>query len=72
MGVASAVSAGDVVRAVDEVGRNMKSIYRETSEGGWPAVFVGVTRRGSALVASPAPALEVVIVWCCWPESPVV
>ena len=33
-GITSAVSASEIVKAMDEIGNNMKKIYKETSEGG--------------------------------------
>ena len=33
-GITSAVSASEIVKAMDEIGNNMKNIYKETSEGG--------------------------------------
>jgi len=40
-GIKSAVPAGEIVKAMDEIGKNMKSNYRETSCGG-----LAVTIRG--------------------------
>ena len=33
-GITSAVSASEIVKAMDEIGNNMKNIYKETSKGG--------------------------------------
>lgn len=39
--VKSAVSASEIVKAMDEIGKNMNKIYKETSEGGLAATIRG-------------------------------